>query len=91
MGFVRAWAGRDACRPAPRVTWERAAVERFDWMRCRGAAEVAHLRLVGGTHAWPGADPPDSGPQLGVSASAEAWAFLKSRHLAPLPHEHDAG
>jgi polyhydroxybutyrate depolymerase len=91
MGFVRAWAGRDDCRPAPRSTWERAAVERFDWTGCRDATEVAHLRLVGGTHAWPGADPPDSGPQLGVSASAEAWAFLKSRHLAPLPHEHDAG
>jgi polyhydroxybutyrate depolymerase len=91
MRFVRAWAGRDACRPAPRSTWERPAVERFDWTGCRDATEVAHLRLIGGTHAWPGADPPDPGPQVGVSASAEAWDFLRNRRLAPLSNVHDAG
>jgi polyhydroxybutyrate depolymerase len=85
MGFVRAWAGRDACRPAPRSTWQRAGVERFDWTGCRDATEVAHLRLIGGTHAWPGADPPDPGPRLGVSASEEAWKFLRDRRLAPAP------
>jgi polyhydroxybutyrate depolymerase len=83
MGFVRAWAGRDGCRPAPRATWERAGVERLDWTGCREATEVAHLRLIGGTHAWPGADPPDPGLRLGVSASEEAWSFLRGRRLAP--------
>jgi poly(3-hydroxybutyrate) depolymerase len=64
---------------------------RLDWAGCRGAAEVAHLRLVGGTHAWPGADPPDPGPQLGVSASEEAWRFLRGHRLSPAGSEDEHG
>jgi polyhydroxybutyrate depolymerase len=90
LRWLRGWAGRDACRPVPRVTPERPGVVRLDWTQCRGATTVEHLRLVGGTHAWPGADPPDPGPKLGVSASEEAWRFLRNRRLAPLD-EHDAG
>jgi polyhydroxybutyrate depolymerase len=86
LRWLRAWAGRDACRPFPRLRWERARVARLDWTRCRDATTVAHLRLVGGTHAWPGADPPDPGPQLGVSATDEAWSFLRERHRSPPAH-----
>jgi polyhydroxybutyrate depolymerase len=86
LRWLRAWAGRDACRPVPLATWQRAGVLRLDWTRCGGATAVAHLRLVGGMHAWPGADPPDPGPQLGVSASEEAWKFLRDKRLSPLEH-----
>jgi polyhydroxybutyrate depolymerase len=89
LTFVREWADRDTCRSTPRSTWERAGVERFDWTGCRDATEVAHLRLVGGTHAWPGSEPPAPGPQFGVSASEEAWTFLRGRQLAAL-NPHDA-
>ncbi|MEA2385531.1 MAG: polyhydroxybutyrate depolymerase [Solirubrobacteraceae bacterium] len=84
VGFLKDWADRDACRPAPRVTLERPGVERLDWTGCRDATEIAHLRLIGGTHTWPGTEPPAPGPQLGVSASDEAWRFLRDRRLAPL-------
>jgi polyhydroxybutyrate depolymerase len=90
LGFLKDWADRDACKPAPRSTWERAGVERLDWTGCRDATEIAHLRLVGGTHTWPGTEPPAPGPQLGVSASEEAWRFLADRRLAPLT-AHDTG
>ena len=90
VGFVKDWADRDACRAVPRVTRERAGVERLDWTGCRDATEIAHLRLIRGTHTWPGTEPPAPGPQLGVSASDEAWRFLRDRRLAPL-NEHEAG
>ena len=57
-------------RPAPRL----GALPRRD--------PVAHLRLVGGHHAWPGRDPGRSRAAFGVSASAEAWRFLRGRRLA---------
>ncbi|MEA2227552.1 MAG: polyhydroxybutyrate depolymerase [Solirubrobacteraceae bacterium] len=91
LRWLRAWAGRDACRPTPRRTWVRAGVQRLDWTGCRGATTVSHLRLLGGMHAWPGADPPDPGPSFGVSASQEAWRFLRGRRLSPPATEHDAG
>jgi polyhydroxybutyrate depolymerase len=81
VGWVDAWAARDACAAVPRRTRKSQDVLRFDWTRCRNGTAVAHLQLIGGTHAWPGADPPDPGPQLGVSASQEAWGFLRGRRL----------
>jgi polyhydroxybutyrate depolymerase len=77
------WVDRDACRRVPRSTQKSARVVRLDWTSCRDGTSVAHLRLVGGTHAWPGADPPDTGPQLGVSAADEAWSFLRGRRRSP--------
>jgi polyhydroxybutyrate depolymerase len=86
LGWVRGWVVRDACRPVPRDTQDARDVLRLDWTGCRAGTSVAHLRLDGGTHAWPGADPPDPGPRVGVSASEEAWGFLRGRRLAS---EHD--
>jgi polyhydroxybutyrate depolymerase len=83
VGWLKGWARRDGCALAPRRTREGPAVLRLEWTRCRGAAEVAHLRLAGGTHAWPGAHPPDPGPPLAVSAAEEAWRFLSAHRLAP--------
>jgi polyhydroxybutyrate depolymerase len=82
MQWLGEWVSHDACPRAVRRTQRAANVLRLDWGPCRGGTAVAHLRLVGGTHAWPGADPPDPGPVFGVSASEEAWAFLRGRRLA---------
>jgi polyhydroxybutyrate depolymerase len=91
VAWVRAWAARDACPAVPRSTWTRPRVLRLDWGVCRDRTAVAHLRLDGGTHAWPGADPPDPGPWLGVSAASEAWAFLRGRQLAGAPDAEGNG
>jgi polyhydroxybutyrate depolymerase len=79
LAWLSAWVDRDACRRVPRQTRQSARVLRLEWSSCRGGTLVEHLRLDGGTHAWPGADPPDPGPQLSVSASDEAWSFLRDR------------
>jgi polyhydroxybutyrate depolymerase len=82
LSWVRQWVDRDACDRVPDRVQELPEVLRFDWTQCRGGTSVTHLELIGGTHAWPGADPPDPGPQLGVSAPQEAWAFLRNLRLA---------
>jgi poly(3-hydroxybutyrate) depolymerase len=61
---------------APRVT-------RLDWDGCRDGVAVAHLRIAGGTHQWPGATPPDPGPPSTIAAADVAWSFLRDRRLAP--------
>ena len=92
LAWLRGWTDRDACPSAPRRTWLRAGVLRLDWGACRDGTAVEHLRLDGGTHAWPGADPPDPGPKLGVSAAQEAWSFLRGRRLdTGVAAEHDNG
>jgi polyhydroxybutyrate depolymerase len=83
LAWLSAWVDRDACGRVPRQTRQSARVLRLEWSSCRDGTLVEHLRLDGGTHAWPGADPPDPGPQLGVSASDEAWSFLRDRRRSP--------
>jgi polyhydroxybutyrate depolymerase len=87
-GWLGQWVARDGCPSVPTRTQPRPAVLRLDWTPCRDGTSVAHLRLIGGAHAWPGADPPDAGPQLGVSAAGEAWAFLRGRRLTGSLAEH---
>jgi polyhydroxybutyrate depolymerase len=88
-GNVLRWIGGfvalDKCPQRPERTSRGSQVVRLDWGPCREGTRVAHLRLIGGQHAWPGADPPDPGPRIGVSASAEAWAFLRDQRLAGSP------
>jgi polyhydroxybutyrate depolymerase len=87
--WLRGWASRDACSPAPGRAVVRPRVLELQWRACDAGTSVEHLRLVGGTHAWPGADPPDPGPQLGVSASGRAWAFLKGKRLSRAVPQND--
>jgi polyhydroxybutyrate depolymerase len=85
-GDVRAWLGgwvrRDGCAPRPRTRVVMPRVTRLDWTGCREGTSVAHLAIAGGQHAWPGAEPPDPGPAITLSATAEAWRFLASRRRA---------
>jgi polyhydroxybutyrate depolymerase len=87
MRWIGGWVYRDGCPRRAQRARLSAHVVRLDWAPCRGGTAVAHLRLVGGAHAWPGAHPPDPGPSFGVSASAQAWRFLRARRLA----DHDEG
>lgn len=83
LPWIRGWARRDGCARRSRRTLVSAHVLRLQWVSCRGGVAVAHLRLVGGHHAWPGAHPPDPGPSFGVSAASEAWRFARGIRLAP--------
>lgn len=56
------------------------------WRGCADGAEVAHWKLTGSGHAWPGdAEPPGgerlTGPQTTiVRAAEEVWAFVSRFH-----------
>jgi len=79
-GDVRAWlagwARRDRCTAAaaPRVVAPRAV--RVDWRGCANGTALAHIKVLGGKHQWPGAVPPDPGPPSTISMAREAWSFL---------------
>jgi polyhydroxybutyrate depolymerase len=79
MTWLRGWVARDGCHRPPGREVVRKRVVRFEWTGCRAGIAVEHLRLIGGTHAWPGANPLDAGPDLGVSAARSAWSFLRGR------------
>jgi polyhydroxybutyrate depolymerase len=82
MPWLRAWAQRDGCPAQPQERTDGARVLRLQWAPCRAGTEVAHIRIAGGTHQWPGATPPDPGPPSPVSAAEEAWRFLAGKRLA---------
>jgi polyhydroxybutyrate depolymerase len=76
--FVNGWLGRDGCHgPARRTRLSHRSV-RFTWTRCAKGALVEHVQIAGGRHQWPGATPPDPGPDAGFSASAELVRFLRA-------------
>jgi polyhydroxybutyrate depolymerase len=84
LPLMRAWARDDGCRAVPRRAVVAPRVTRLDWDDCSAGAAVAHLRIAGGTHQWPGATPPDPGPPSTIAAADVAWRFLRDHRLAPL-------
>jgi polyhydroxybutyrate depolymerase len=74
--FVNDWVARDRCRGRPAVrAFARYATE-FSWGRCVAAVRVEHIRIAGGRHQWPGADPPDPGPPSTFCGACAVWSFL---------------
>jgi polyhydroxybutyrate depolymerase len=83
--WVAAWAQRDRCGARAGGRPIAPGAIRYDYAGCADGAAVAHIVIVHGQHAWPGATPPDPGPATTVSAALEAWRFLRSHVLAPPP------
>jgi polyhydroxybutyrate depolymerase len=81
--WLAAWAARDGCRAAPRVSLAAARVKRFTWTRCAEGSAVEHLEIEGGGHQLPGALPPDRGQASTISTPWLAWSFLREHRLAP--------
>jgi polyhydroxybutyrate depolymerase len=72
------WARLDHCRSVPKQTRVGSQVVRQQWPACIDGTSVELYTVVGGTHAWPGADPKAS---IGlttqqISATTEALAFF---------------
>ena len=57
------------------------------WRGCRGGAEVAHWKLTGSGHGWPGDAPPPGGESIAgpqtrlIRAADEVWAFVSRFRL----------
>ncbi len=77
------WAHLDGCRPAPQTTTIASDVQRSTWPRCRAGTSVTLYTVLGGGHAWPGADPaknPTFTTQH-VNATTVALDFFHRHHL----------
>jgi polyhydroxybutyrate depolymerase len=85
------WIVADGCTTRPDSaeikigTGETAT--KLVWRGCRDGSEVAHWRLTGSGHGWPGLAPPPggeniSGPQAKlIRAADEVWAFVSRFRL----------
>jgi polyhydroxybutyrate depolymerase len=73
--FVNGWVRRDRCSGAPRAHRIATRTTRFLWSDCAGGVTVEHIRVSGGRHQWPGATPPDPGPNT-ICASCVVWSFF---------------
>jgi polyhydroxybutyrate depolymerase len=80
--FAAAWAARDGCPADPRERQLGPRAVRYDWRPCAAGAAVAHIKLIGGEHQWPGATPPDPGPVSPIAAAPEIWRFVAGHRLA---------
>lgn len=79
--WLDAWAQRDGCRRTPGFRHVVRRVDAFTWSGCAVGVSVAHVRIAGGGHQWPGASPPDPGPKVDFSAALAIWRFLSARRL----------
>jgi polyhydroxybutyrate depolymerase len=90
------WIQANGCDPTPRIVETRKGragekdathtASRLVWSGCKGGSEVAHWKLTGAGHGWPGG-PGGLGETLVgpattvVDAAAEAWAFASRFRL----------
>lgn len=90
MDGLEKWRAHDGCSKQPRETTVRKGVQGkttqtatlFVWDGCAKGARVAHWKLTGAGHGWPGTtNTPLSEELIGppttlISAAEEAWKFF---------------
>ena len=79
-GFLALWYARDAC--AGPVANRRLARGVVAIVRagCAAGSTVAHVKLIGGPHAWP-SSPSTGGPAFATSRAV--WEFFRTRKVGP--------
>jgi polyhydroxybutyrate depolymerase len=80
QGYVHGWVERDGCADKPVLRNLSSTVQRFDWLDCKPGVRVAHTRIAGGTHEWPGWPATRNPPRKGLSASWTVWRFFAHLH-----------
>jgi polyhydroxybutyrate depolymerase len=84
--YVQGWVARDGCQGSPlRRKLDKRHV-RFDWTSCDPGTRVAHLRIKGGPHEWPGATATRKPPHGPTSASWMVWRFFAHLRRALTSH-----
>jgi poly(3-hydroxybutyrate) depolymerase len=53
----------------------------YRWGGCASGASVEHVKILDGTHQWPGALPPDPGPPNTICGACAIWSFFSQRSL----------
>lgn len=90
MDGVEAWATRNGCAKSPSVVSTRSGeagsinagqtATLLSWAECDSGYDVAHWRLTGAGHGWPGREDVNSlvgPPTTLVDAADEAWSFMQ--------------
>ena len=73
--WLKGWASRDGCSPAPTIFLSSATVTGQQWSNCRANVAVVHYRIENGGHAWP--------PTIqGQSPEAIIWQFFQKYSLS---------
>ena len=89
--LLNSWVQRNGCSPTPTVTpvpdtnpADGCTAERSVWAGGRNGSVVEHFRIIGGGHTWPGSAFVIGVTNQDISASREAWRFLRRYRLAQL-------
>ena len=89
--LLNSWVQRNGCNPTPTVTAvpdintaDGCTAERSVWSGGRNGSVVEHFRIIGGGHTWPGSAFVIGVTNQDISASREAWRFLRRYRLAQL-------
>ncbi|GAA4032931.1 hypothetical protein GCM10022409_16540 [Hymenobacter glaciei] len=89
--LLDSWVQRNGCNPTPTITpvpnintADGSTAERSVWAGGRNGSVVEHFRIIGGGHTWPGTAYPNGVTNQDISASREAWRFLRRYRLATL-------
>jgi polyhydroxybutyrate depolymerase len=89
--LVRAWVHRDSCNITASTRTIAIRTVLYRWSGCSGAA-VEHIRIQGGTHQWPGANPPDPGPPTTLCGACAIWSFFSPlRPAKPVATSYSGG
>jgi polyhydroxybutyrate depolymerase len=86
MAGLERWTRANGCVQKPDTLDKRSnatghTATLIVWRGCRSGVEVAHWKLTGSGHGWPGNVPPGGGELAGpqttiVLAAEEVWAFV---------------
>ena len=87
--LLNSWIQRNGCNPTPVITpvpdintTDGCTADRIVWSGGRNGSVVEHYRINGGGHTWPGTAYTTFGvTNLDISASREAWRFLRRYRL----------
>ena len=89
--LLASWVQRNGCNPTPTVTavpdintTDGCTAERSVWAGGRNGSVVEHFRIIGGGHTWPGSAFVIGVTNQDISASREAWRFLRRYRLSQL-------
>ena len=83
--MLNQWAATDGCPQTPFASRRFAPhVLLYEKFGCANGTTVAHIKLIGGIHAWPGAADLSHGPQVDfdVDASLAVWQFFECQAAA---------
>jgi polyhydroxybutyrate depolymerase len=80
--FLAAWRRFDRCSGKAAYRHVAAHVLRGEWTACTAGTRVAHLKILGGHHAWQGSPIGGDDDYVHLSTQRQVVAFFRGKHLS---------